>query len=458
MVETYQDKNLKVLTRTCPETAKSKPRGGDVHQDGDYHRSVHVWIFAESTKELLLRQHAPSEDAWPGLWDVTSAGRISAGYSSLTTARKKLQEELGIALPEDAFELIFVFPQESVINDGKYINNEYNDVYLVTTVDPIPLEALTLQETEVSAAKYISYEEYKSLLANEDSNYVPYDVSGQYGQLFDIIEKRYIENAVARSLTLQKQISRYAAVSLNAELTGITESDREALIYIVKAAAVVDEIFYLQAWYSNPALKDWLKKHANTSELDKLKWSYYKINKGPWSSLDDNEAFLTTTDSAIQLHPKATRAVKGWKGLEYRAAFPIRKPSGANLYPPDMDKMEFEKWKDSLEKYQQKEATSFFTVIKRHSDFRLDSSSSDNGEGGGHDLYVVPYSEEYRSLLAKAAEFLHKAGDIATSTSLKRLLHSKADAFLSNDYYDSDMAWMELLSHLLMPKHFPTNL
>ncbi|KAI4334701.1 hypothetical protein L6164_013415 [Bauhinia variegata] len=353
---------------------------------------------------------------------VTSAGRISAGYSSLTTARKKLQEELGIALPKDAFELIFVFPQESFMNDGKYINSEYNDVYLVTTVDPIPLEALTLEETEVSAAKYISYEEYKSLLANEDSNYVPYDVSGQYGQLFHIIEKRYKEKAVARSLTLQKQISRYAAVSLNAELTGITESDREALIYIVKAAAVVDEIFYLQV--------------------------VFKLALDDRSSLDDNEAFLTTTHSAIQLHPKATRAVKGWKGLEYRASFPIRKPSGANLYPPDMDKMEFEKWKDNLEKYQQKEATSFFTVIKRHSDFRLDSSSSDNGEGGGHDLYVVPYSEEHHSLLAKAAEFLHKAGDIATSTSLKRLLHSKADAFLSNDYYDSDMAWMELDSKL----------
>jgi len=50
---------------------------------------------------------------------------------------------------------------------------------------------LNLQDTEVSAVKYISYEEYKRLLAKEDSDYVPYDVNGQYGQLFDIIEKRY---------------------------------------------------------------------------------------------------------------------------------------------------------------------------------------------------------------------------------------------------------------------------
>ncbi|KAI4355865.1 hypothetical protein L6164_004596 [Bauhinia variegata] len=446
MAESHQEEHFDVLTKTGQKTGKSKPRG-DVHRDGDYHRAVHVWIFAESTQELLLQRRADSKDSWPGLWDISSAGHISAGDSSLITARRELQEELGISLSNDAFEFMFVFLQECVINDGTFINNEYNDVYLVTTLDPIPLEAFTLQETEVSAVKYISYEEYKSVLANGDSNYVPYDVSGQYGQFFDIIEKRYKEDTVARSLTLQKQLSRYAPISLNAELTGLTEPDREALIYLVKAAVVMDEIFYLQTWYSNPALRDWLKKHADTSELNKLKWSYYQINKGPWSVLDENEAFLTTRDSAIRLLPEATRAVKGWKGLEYRAAFPIGKPPGANFYPPDMDKMEFEIWKDSLEKDQQKEATGFFSVIKRHSEFCF-GSSSDNRESTCHDLYVVPYSKEYGSLLANAAELLHKAGDVASSTSLKRLLHSKADAFLSNDYYNSDIAWMELDSKL----------
>ncbi|XP_027344440.1 nudix hydrolase 3 [Abrus precatorius] len=437
---------LDVLTKTGHRTGVSKPRG-DVHRDGDYHRAVHVWIFAERTQELLLQRRASCKDSWPHLWDISSAGHISAGDSSLITARRELEEELGVTLPKDAFELIFVFLQECVINDGKYINNEYNDVYLVTTLDPIPLEAFTLQETEVSAVKYISYEGYKRLLAKEDSDYVPYDVNGQYGQLFDIIEKRYKENTVARSLTLQKQISRYAPISLSAELTGLTDSDKEALGFVVKAATVMDEIFHLQSWYSNPALRDWLKGHADTSELNKLKWSYYQINKSPWSCLDEDEAFLTTADSAIRLLSKATRTVRDWKGLEYRAAFPMLKPDGANFYPPDMDKMEFELWKDSLGKDQQKEATGFFNVIKRHSEFILDSNQSDN-KAGSHDLYIVPYSEEYKSLLAKAADLLHKAGDITNSPSLKRLLHSKADAFLSNDYYDSDIAWLELDSKL----------
>ncbi|KAF7814571.1 nudix hydrolase 3 [Senna tora] len=232
------------------------------------------------------------------------------------------------------------------------------------------------------------------------------------------------------------------------QLTGLTESDREALAFLVKAATVMDELFYLQAWYSNPVLRDWLKKHSDKSELDKLKWSYYQINKTPWSSLDEDKAFLTTADSAIRLLPKATRPFKQWNGLEYRAAFPMQKPPGANFYPPDMEKMEFEIWKDSLEKDQQTEATGFFSVIKRNSEFCLDSNMLENKVGAAHDLYIVPYSQEYKSLLAKAAELLHKAGEITNTPSLKRLLHSKADSFLSNDYYDSDIAWMELDSKL----------
>ncbi|XP_028789735.1 nudix hydrolase 3-like [Neltuma alba] len=402
-------------------------------------RGVHVWIFAESQKQVLLQRRRV------GLWDLPASATLSASSSSLFTARKEVKEKLGVTLPNDAFELLFVFRQDGSFNSSFSV---INDVYLVTTIDPIPLEAFTLQKTEVSGVKYMCFEQYKKLLTKKDSDYVPYDVEGQYGQLFNTFETRYRENTVARSLTLQKQLKRYAPISLNAELSGLTESDREALVFIVKAAAIMNEVFYLQAWHSNPILRDWLKKHSDRSELDKLKWSYYQINKTPWSSLDEDKAFLTTADSAIKLLPRATGAVKGWKGLEYRAAFPVVKPAGANFYPPDMDKTEFEAWKNSVEQEQQKEATGFFTVIKRHSEFYLDSDISDNKMGATSDLYVVPYSQEYKSLLAKAAELLHKAGDLTSSPSLKRFLHSKADAFLSNDYYDSDLAWMELDSKL----------
>ncbi|XP_048432699.1 LOW QUALITY PROTEIN: nudix hydrolase 3 [Pyrus x bretschneideri] len=451
---TTQEEYFDVLTKTGQKTGISKPRG-DVHRDGDYHRAVHVWIFAESTQELLIQRRADCKDSWAGLWDISSAGHISAGDSSLITARRELQEELGIVLPKDAFEMLFVFLQECVTNDGKFINNEFNDVYLVTTVDPIPLEAFTLQETEVSAVKYISYEDYRSLLAKDDPKYVPCDVNGQYGQLFDIIARRYKENTIDRNLSLQKQLKRYAPVSLCAELTGLTEADREALVLLLMAAAIVDQIFYLQVWYSNPVLREWLKEHADASQLDKLKWMYYVIDKSPWSSLDENEAFLTTADSAIKLLPEATRPVTGWKGLEYKVAFPVLKPPGANFYPPDMDKVEFELWKKSLTEDQKQAATSFFTVIKRQSESSLDSSLYGSTDGSTkhsvtstHDLYSVPFSQEYNAFLTQAADLLHKAGDLASSPSLKRFFHSKADAFLSNDYYDSDIAWMELDSKL----------
>ncbi|CAN0920328.1 Nudix hydrolase 3 [Linum grandiflorum] len=223
----------------------------------------------------------------------------------------------------------------------------------------------------------------------------------------------------------------------NEMLSGLSNGDREALGFIIKAAKCIDEIFYYQVLETNPILRDWLQKQAegaNASGLDKLKWSYYKINKSPWSSLDENEPFLTTKDSAVKLVPEATKAVRGWKGLEYKVGFPSKKPPGANFYPSDMDKKEFELWKSILSESQQEEANGFFTVIRR---------KSESGQ-----LYIVPYSKEYESSLKKAAEQLHKAADLATTPSLKNLLHAKADAFLSNDYYESDIAWMDLDSKL----------
>ncbi|XP_024024720.1 nudix hydrolase 3-like [Morus notabilis] len=81
-----QEEHLDVLIQTGQKTGISKPRG-DVHRDEDYHRVVHVWIYAENTQELLLQRHADCKDSWPGFWDISSAGHISAGDSSLITAR-----------------------------------------------------------------------------------------------------------------------------------------------------------------------------------------------------------------------------------------------------------------------------------------------------------------------------------------------------------------------------------
>ncbi|XP_023642902.1 nudix hydrolase 3 [Capsella rubella] len=443
------EEHFDVLTKSGEKTGVSKPRG-EIHRDGDYHRAVHVWIFVESTQQLLLQLRADDKDSWPGLWDISSAGHITAGDPSLLSAQRELEEELGVKLPKDAFEKIFVFLQECVTNNGKFINNEFNDVYLVTILHPIPLEAFTLQVEEVSAVKYIPYEEYRNFLAKEDPAYVPYDVNGEYGKLFDIIRQRCQVNTEARKLSLQKQLQRYSPVTLEAKLTELSERDQKALGLIVKAARIMDDIFFEQVWNSNPALRDWLKDHANASELDKLKWEYFLINKSPWSSLDENAAFLSTADSAVKLLPEGTKSVAGWKGLEYRAAFPVTKPPGSNFYPPDMDKTEFTLWLNGLTEEQKHAATGFFSVIRRQSESNLADHlvSSTKKLDTDSDLYSIPYSEAYGPFLKKASELLHKAGDLVSSPSLKKLLHSKAEAFLSNEYYESDIAWMDLDSKL----------
>ncbi|XP_071740757.1 nudix hydrolase 3-like [Rutidosis leptorrhynchoides] len=225
------------------------------------------------------------------------------------------------------------------------------------------------------------------------------------------------------------------------QLTDLTEEDKEVLLLLIEAAKIIDNVYHQQVWYSNPTLREWLNELVHISELDMLKQKYYLLNKSPWSSIDQNEAYLTTRDFPVKLVPEATKAVSYWKGVEYKAAFPIQRPPGANFYPPDMDKTEFELWLNGLSEKDKKDATGFFNVIRRHNDNDPHSSNT-------KDLYIVPYSKEYSALLSKASELLHKAGDLTSSHSLKRLLHTKADAFLSNDYYDSDIAWLELDSKL----------
>ncbi|KAL0447648.1 UNVERIFIED_CONTAM: Nudix hydrolase 3 [Sesamum latifolium] len=409
---------LDVLSKDGQKTGISKPRG-DVHRDGDYHRAVRVLIFAENTQQMLLQKRTDCKEAWAGLWDISTSGHISAGSSSLATTRRELHEEIGIKLPSDAFEFMFSYLEQSVTNDGKYVNNEYNDVYLITTLDPIPLDAFTLQEPEVSGMKYLSWKEYRSLLAEGDPGFVPYDVNGQYGRLFEIISDRYKGNVEERSMALEKQLSRYRHVSLSTESTGLTDADKEALGLLIKTAKIMDEIFSQQVWCSNQSLRDWLREHADESRLDKLKWMYYQINGTPWSALDENEPFLSTADSAIKLLPNATKPVNGWKGLQYRAAFPLTRPHGCMLF------FSCRSLNCGMTAYQ---------MIRRRQQLALTT--------------LNPYSEEYKSLLAEAADLLYKAGNLSSSPSLTRFLHSKADAFVSNDYHESHIAWMESDSKL----------
>ena len=128
---------------------------------------------------------------------------------------------------------------------------------------------------------------------------------------------------------------------------------------------------------------------------------YFLINKGPWSRLDHNRVFIPGAPA---------------------------KPDGANFYPAGATKEEVQRWIDSLTGDEKTRATGFFTTIRR--------------TPAG--FIAVPYSVEYQGELALAAALLREAADLTAQPTLKKFLTTRAEAFLTDDYYASDVAWMEL--------------
>ena len=204
---------------------------------------------------------------------------------------------------------------------------------------------------------------------------------------------------------LRAMTQRFAPTEYRVELSSLGQGDKAALKKLIEAARIMDAIQLAQRWQKNPELYTQLKKE-NTA-LGRARLHYFWINKGPWSGLDGEIAFMPDV--------------------------PEHKPLGGGFYPEDANKAELESWMSSLPSDQQEEARGFFTVIRR----------DENGR-----FKIVPYSQEYAAQLGKAASLLHEAAELATNASLKKFLNLRADAFLSNDYYASDVAWMDLDSDL----------
>jgi len=205
---------------------------------------------------------------------------------------------------------------------------------------------------------------------------------------------------------LNRMIARFAPAPVTADTSKLQPGDKLALAKLIEAADVIDEIFREQLWSGNAALKDRLAKDA--SPLGKARYHYYLLNNGPWSDLDNHAAFIPP---------------------EFVPSVPAQKLPGANFYPADMTKAEFEAWVKKLPQAQQEQATGFFSVIRR---------------GADKALSIVPYNQAYSRDLARATALLNQAAELTPNASLKNFLHLRAKAFLSNDYYASDVAWMQL--------------
>ena len=158
----------------------------EVHELGLWHRAVHIWIL-NPKGELLLQQRAEQKENYGGYWDISAAGHVSAGETSIESALREIEEELGVKIRERELISFGTVIQQKVINNETYINNEYNDLFIIEK--DIPLPEMTMQKSEVQDLKYILWRELKEMVESNDEQLVPHPE--EYELLFQYLEKKF---------------------------------------------------------------------------------------------------------------------------------------------------------------------------------------------------------------------------------------------------------------------------
>jgi hypothetical protein len=158
---------------------------------------------------------------------------------------------------------------------------------------------------------------------------------------------------------LEKMTARFAPTPLRVDTSRLSAGDRQALVKLIEAGRLLDNVFMMQYWKSDIDL--YARLQRDKTPLGKARLRYFWINKGPWSVLDGYKAFLP--------------------------GVPSEKPRGANFYPEDMTGAQFESWAGSLTKEEQEQAKGFFTVIRW---------KDEAGSKIHKDLVAIPFSEEYK--------------------------------------------------------------
>ncbi len=204
------------------------------------------------------------------------------------------------------------------------------------------------------------------------------------------------------TVRLQKMAARFAPTDISADLSTLSAGDKQVLAKLVEASKIMDALFLRQVWAGNDTVLIDLSQSQTVEGRARL--HYFLINKGPWSRLDHDEPFVPGAPA---------------------------KPAGANFYPEGASKADLERWMQSLPTEERTRATGFFTLVRRLG-------------GASGTFTLVPYNLEYQPELTRAAALLREAAAITKEPTLKAFLTKRADAFLSNDYYESDVAWMEL--------------
>lgn len=200
-------------------------------------------------------------------------------------------------------------------------------------------------------------------------------------------QKVEIETPVQETSEAAKRLQKYETVKLTTDISKLSENQKKMLPSLIKVAKIMDGLFWKQA-YGNKA--DFL---ASISDEETRRFA--NINYGPWDRLDGNKPFVEGVGE---------------------------KPLGANYYPTDMTKEEFEA-ADLADK------GSLYTLLRRDSTGKLES---------------IPFHMAYQQELAEASKLLLEAAKYADNEQLKNHLTLRAAALTSGKFYDSDMAWMDM--------------
>ena len=193
----------------------------------------------------------------------------------------------------------------------------------------------------------------------------------------------------------QDSLTKYVTVKLTADMSSLSDDQRRMIPLLIDAADQMDDCFWYQAYGSREDLFAEFPPIASP-RLAKLVQQHVRINYGPWERLQGNRPFLGNQE----------------------------KPPGANFYPRDMTKTEFEEAAEANPSLKE-----LYTFVRR----------SASGE-----LQAVPYNVVFKKQFSIAADKLRAAARLADDEGFRDYLISRADALTSNQYQPSDMLWMDM--------------
>ncbi len=200
------------------------------------------------------------------------------------------------------------------------------------------------------------------------------------------------ESKMEVNQAIKQKADEFVSFKLTTDLTVLSEKEKQMLPLLLDAAKLMEEIYWIEAFGN--------REDLCSEKLDEYTKKFIKINYGPWERLNNNEPFLDGFGA---------------------------KPAGANFYPANITKEEFEAWDDETK-------TSQYTLIRR-------------GEDGV--LKSIPFHIAFEKQVKKAADLLIKAASLAEDSGLKSYLEKRAQALLTDEYYESDVAWMEMKNNTI---------